>query len=246
MLSRPSLLVQDNQEASIEVGQRVPYIRDVVISSTGFATPSIDFEDVGVNLEVTPIINPDGFVNLEIAPEISTLSPSTVSLGGGIALPIINQRKASTAVTVKDGETVIIGGLIISSSSDSESKVPILGDIPFVGVAFRATIRTMTKTELLIVLTPHVIRNPDDARAMSVEMRDQTGLMENTRTSPLMQNLQVKPGEDQLGPADEQHRSGAPGDGRPGDEMGPAIEEQGPPTTSIEFGPERDSIAVLR
>lgn len=242
VLSRPSLLVQDNQEATIAVGEQIPVVRDVAVTGTGIATPSIDYKDVGVNLDVTPIINPDGFVNLKIAPEISSLGTSSVSIATGITLPIIAQRKAETSVTVKDGETIIIGGLITSRTNESENKVPVMGDIPLLGIAFRSTVRTQTKTELLMVLTPHVVRTPEDARTISVQMRDQTGLMDETRKSPLMQGLQIKPEEDQLGPVDELKPSGvlpAPS----GEEMGPQLEEFGPPTTSIEFGPQRGLIA---
>ncbi len=242
VLSRPALLVQDNEEASIDVGERVPVVTDLAVTGNGVVTPSVEYQDVGVKLEVKPIINPDGFVNLEISPEISALATSSVSIGSGVTLPIITQRKAKTAVTVKDGETIIIGGLITSRTNESENKVPVLGDLPFVGLAFRATTRTQTKTELLMVLTPHVIQTPDDARRVSEQMRDQTGLMEDIRTSPLMQGLQVKPDEDQPGP--DVKPPVLPGAAAPGapDEMGPDLEELGPPTTSIEFGPNRDSI----
>jgi type II secretory pathway component GspD/PulD (secretin) len=243
VLSRPSLLVQDNEKANIKVGERVPVVTELAVSGIGTVTPSVNYEDVGVVLEVTPIINPDGFVNLKLAPEISALGVSSVSVATGVTLPTFTQRKAETSVTVKDGETIVIGGLITSRSNDSENKVPVVGDIPFLGNAFRATVRTQTKTELLMVLTPHVVRNPEEARTISVQMRDQTGLMENARKSPLMQGLQVKPEDDQLGPAGELHPLEPKGE-KNLDEMGPIIEEQGPPTTSIEFGPERDSIVL--
>lgn len=240
VLSRPSLLVQDNQEASIKVGERVPVVRELAVTGTGTVTPSVDYEDVGVNLEVTPIINLDGFVNLEIAPEISAIGVSSVSVGTGISLPTFTQRKAETAVTVKDGETIIIGGLITSRDSETENKVPVLGDIPLLGLAFRATVRSQSKTELLMVLTPHVIRNPEEARTISVQMRDQTGLIDDVRKNPLMQGLQVKPEEDQLGPMEPVPAVPlAP----PPTEMGPELEEVGPSTTSIEFGPDRGAIA---
>jgi len=245
VLSRPSLLVQDNQEASINVGESVPVVRDLAITGVGTVQPSVDYQDVGVKLDVTPIINPDDFINMEIAPEISALGASSVSIGSGVTLPIFTQRKAETSVTVKDGETIIIGGLITSRTTETENKVPVLGDIPFVGVAFRATVRSTTKTELLMVLTPHVIRNPEDARTISVQMRDQTGMMDDVRMSPLMQGLQVKPEDDQFGPPSEPFPPAAPHT-LPAPEMGPELEEFGPPTTSIEFGPDRNSIVVRR
>lgn len=240
VLSRPALLVQDNEEANIKVGERVPVVTQIAVSGVGTVTPSVTYEDVGVNLEVTPIINPDGFVNMEIAPEISALGVSSVSIGGGVTLPVFTQRRAETSVTVKDGESIIIGGLITSRTSETENKVPVLGDIPLVGLAFRSTVRQDSKTELLMVLTPHVVRNPEEARTISVQMRDQTGLMDEVRKSPLMQGLQVQPEDDQLGPIEVVP---VPPPKYP-DELGPELEEFGPPTTSIEFGPDRAVVAV--
>jgi len=247
VLSRPSLLVQDNEEASIKIGEQVPVVDQ--ITQTGLTViPSVTYRDVGVNLDVRPIINPDGFVNMMIAPEISALGVSSVSIGSGVTLPVITQRKAETSVTVKDGETIIIGGLITSRSSETENKVPVLGDIPLLGLAFRATVKTETKTELLMVLTPKVVRNPEEARTMSVQMRDQTGLMDEARKNPLMQGLQVKPEDDQLGPIDVMPVPVPVTPVMPpppvGDEYGPQLDEFGPPTTSIDFGGGRDRVAV--
>ncbi len=252
VLSRPSILVRDNQEATFTVGERVPTVQDINISSTGQITPSVTYEEVGVILGVTPIINPDGFVNLDIEPEISAIGTSSVTVATGVTLPTFTQRKAETSVTVKDGETIIIGGLITSQENSSDTKVPLAGDIPILGWAFRSTTRSTTKTELLIVLTPHVIRDPTQARAVSVHMRDQTGLNDNIRQSPLMQGLQVKPEEDQFGPLEPIKPGGTMEPYTPAqprtDEQGPELEEYGPPVTSlapagrgsqvnVEFGP---------
>ncbi len=243
VLSRPSIMVRDNQEANIKIGDKIPTVSDIVVTS-GIAQPTVTYVDVGILLTVTPIINPDGFVNLEISPEISSLGPS-INIGNGVSLPSINQRKAETSVTVKDGETIIIGGLITNTVSDSETKVPILGDIPYVGNAFRATVKQNHKTELLIVVTPHVVLDPAQARAVSVHMRDQTGLNDNIRRSPLMQKLQVSPEEDLMGPIAPLKPGGEPNASPDkSDEQGPELEEFGPPTTMIEAGPSRASVAV--
>jgi len=243
ILSRPSIMAQDNQEASITVGEQVPVVTDVTISS-GIAMPSVNYQDVGVILTVTPIVNPDGYVSMEISPEISAIGTSSISVGSGITLPTFTQRKAETTVTVRDGETIIIGGLITSRQNESESKVPLVGDIPILGNMFRATNRTSTKTELLLVLTPHVIRTPEDARALSLQMRDQTGLNDRIRNSPLMERLQVKPDEDQLGP-DMLQPTGEQKPRTPeNDLLGPEIEKLGPSVSTIEVGPDRGTIAV--
>jgi general secretion pathway protein D len=230
VLSRPSIMVRDNQEANFVVGERVPTVQSITQNANGIITPEVTYEEVGVKLDVTPIINPDGFVNLDVKPEISAIGTSSVTVATGVTLPTFTTRTAETSVTVKDGETIIIGGLITNQENSSETKVPLAGDIPILGWAFRSNSRNTTKTELLIVLTPHVIRDPAQARAVSVHMRDQTGLNDNIRTSPLMQGLQVTPEEDQFGPLEPV---------KPGSQLeqpaGPRTEEQGPELE--EYGP---------
>jgi type II secretion system protein D len=220
VLSRPSIMVRDNEKANITVGERVPTVQDIVVSSAGVVTPSVTYEEIGIILGVTPIINPDGFVNLDITPEISAIGTSTVTVASGVTLPTFTTRKAETAVTVKDGETIIIGGLITSRETTNDNKVPLIGDIPIVGLGFRSTKKTTDKTELLIVLTPHVIRDPSQAHTISVQMRDQTGLNDNVRQNQLMQGLQVTPEEGMLGPCTTQPVGEQ--------EQGPELEEFGP------------------
>ena len=245
VLSRPAILVQDNQEANITVGERVPTVQDLTVSAGGLVTPSVSYEDVGIILDVKPIINPDGFVNLEISPEISSIGTSSVSVATGVTLPTFTERSAETSVTVKDGETVIIGGLITSRTNATENKVPLAGDIPILGNLFRATVQSTTKTELLFVLTPHIIRETADARRISLEMRDQTGLMDETRRSPLLQSLQVRPEEDQFGPVTPLIPSREPVEGeKETPELGPVLDEYGPPTTSLQYGPSRAAVLV--
>ncbi len=231
VLSRPAVLVRDGQEANIKVGDQVPVVKDASVSGNGIVTPTVSYEDVGIELVVTPIINPDGFVNLQIAPAIKAIGTSTVTVATGITLPTFTNRSVETSVTVKDGETIIIGGLIKTETTDDETKVPLAGDIPILGNLFRTTGKSKTKTELLIVLTPRVIRTVEDARRVSLEMRDQTGMMDKTRTSPLMNGLQVDPQSDVFGPDQLRMEQHAPSSTPATDEeMGPQIEIQ-------EFGP---------
>jgi type II secretion system protein D len=240
VLSRPAILVQDNQDANITVGERVPTVQDITVSSAGVVTPSVTYEEVGIILDVTPIINPDGYVNMQITPEISAIGTSSVTVASGVSLPTFTERSAETTVTVKDGETIIIGGLITSRENDSENKVPIAGDIPILGNLFRAQVKTTTKTELLMVLTPHVIRDAEQARRISLQMRDQTGLIENVRRSPLMNKLQLRPEEDQFGPVEGAPLQLDPQPLPPGavqqEEYGPTVEEYGPTTSSVRKG----------
>jgi type II secretion system protein D len=241
VLSRPSIMVRDGDEADIQVGSEIPVVNDIAISGTGTVTPSVTYEEVGIGLNVTPIINPDGYVNMQINPEIDSVGESSVSIASGVSLPTFNNRTVETSVTVRDGETIIIGGLIKSTENDSENKVPLLGDIPILGNLFRAVNKEKSQTELLIVLTPKVIRTSADAREVSIEMRDQTGMMDETRHNPLMQGLQVKPHDDEFGP----DQSELPIDTDIEDLDQPSADEQmGPAIEAQEFGPDVSTMNI--
>ena len=207
VLSRPQIIAMDNQQAKIEVTNDVPYVSGSAAVS-GQITSSVSRKDVGIILQVTPHINPDGFVRMEIKQEVSDITDSTVDIGGGVRAPIFLKRNAETFVTVKDNETVVLGGLIRSRDQISESKIPILGDIPLLGLAFRSTVHQNRREELLVVLTPRVVRTPQDYQELSREERDKTGnIGEDVLLNPLMQGLRVKPedlaprhGEENVGP----------------------------------------------
>jgi type II secretory pathway component GspD/PulD (secretin) len=204
----------------------------------GGVTTTVTYQDVGVILTVAPHINPDGFVYMDIEPEISQITDSTIQIAPGSFAPIIDRRKASTAVAVRDGETVVIGGLIRTSENEAETKVPFLGDIPGLGLLFRTTIRTKSKIELLIAMTPHVIRTVEDARRLSIEKRDESGIITpNMKQSPLMEKLRVTPESESewLGPEE------APPTEEPGGQPLPVqpMQEEGPePDQKPKYGPQ--------
>jgi len=159
VLSNPSVMAANNEEADIQVGEtiRVPESTSFV---QGQQQSSVVAEDIGIILKVRPSINPDGFVRMDINPEISELSQRTTQISENFEAPIITRRRANTTVTVRDGETIVIGGLISDRYEKRGNKVPILGDIPVIGFFFRRDIETVAKTELLIVITPHVVMSP--------------------------------------------------------------------------------------
>ncbi len=129
---------------------------------------------------------------MEVAPEISALSSSTVQLSENLNAPVFTTRKADTFITVKNGETVVIGGLIRNEKTTTQTKVPVLGDIPVVGLFFKSQTNTNSKTELLIVLTPRIVRTIEDAHQLSVQERDIGGAIPyETKRGPLWQGLQV-------------------------------------------------------
>jgi general secretion pathway protein D len=161
VLSNPSVMVENNSEGFLQVGETVRLPDAVSFSSAGQQS-SVTPEDIGILLKVTPSINPEGFVRMEIEPEISRLSLQTTQISENFNSPVVTRRRATTTVTVKDGQTVVIGGLISDRFERVDKKIPLLGDIPFVGTLFRQFKENTSKTELLIVLTPHVVRSPSE------------------------------------------------------------------------------------
>ena len=173
VLSRPQILTADNQEATIDIGQRVPLVRDTRVGGENLNTiTTYEYEDVGVNLTVTPRISPDGSVKMEVAPTISQLSSSDVQIGKDLRSPIINQRKATTTVSVQNGESVIIGGLISTSDDRRRAKVPFLGNIPYLGALFRSSRSVSDRKELLIILTPQLLLSKDPGKRINGELSD--------------------------------------------------------------------------
>jgi general secretion pathway protein D len=158
VLATPRILVLDNQTANINVGKQVPRITNTTINSLGNPINTIAYESIGIILNVTPHINPDGLVTMIVAPEISDLASAaeSVEITPGVTSPTFNVNSALTSVAVRNGTTVVIGGMIRNSLDDSVSKIPILGDIPLLGALFSNTSKHTIKRELMIFLTPYV------------------------------------------------------------------------------------------
>jgi general secretion pathway protein D len=177
VLSRPSILARNNQPATILVGQSVPLITAVSYNSFGNPINSFNYEDVGIILRVTPFITTDGLVEMIVSPEISTISKTeSVPVSIGVTAPVIDKRSADTVVVTPDGQTVVIGGLIADAKAESVSKIPILGDLPWLGFAFRSKSSRDVKTELLIFLTPHIVQAPDQLVTLSNNERKAAAL----------------------------------------------------------------------
>lgn len=169
ILARPQLMTLDNQPAFIQVGQEVPTIRGVTITQTGQVN-NVDYASVGLILGVTPRISPDGLVVMEIdavksevGPEAEGIPISISATGEIIRSPRINTTRAQTTVSALNGQTIVLGGLITRSSSKIHRRVPVLSDIPVVGNLFRYDNVTTKRTELLIIMTPHIVNNEQDA-----------------------------------------------------------------------------------
>jgi type II secretion system protein D len=169
VLSRPQVMTLDNQPAFIQVGARVPRITSSQLAANGATINNTTLDNVGLILGVTPRISPDGLVVMEIDAEKSELGPieegipiSIAPNGDVIRSPQINTTTAQTTVMAATGQTVILGGLITQSKSLLHRQVPLLGDIPLVGHLFRFDSEADERTELLIIMTPHVIRKDED------------------------------------------------------------------------------------
>jgi general secretion pathway protein D len=177
ILSRPSILARNSQPATILVGQSVPLITSVSYNSFGNPINSFSYTDVGIILRVTPFITTDNMVEMILAPEISSISKTeSVPVSIGVTAPVIDKRSADTVVVTPDGQTVIIGGLIANQKTESVSKIPFLGDIPYLGLAFRSTSKRDVKTELLIFLTPRIVQAPAQLAAVSATEKNQSGV----------------------------------------------------------------------
>lgn len=173
ILSRPSILARNNQPATINVGQYVPLITSVSYNPlNGTPINAITYTTIGVTLQVTPFITADGLVQMMVSPSISSLDPTTtVPIAQGVNAPVIDNRSADTVVVTADGETVIIGGLMESDKSATDTKIPVLGDIPILGNLFKHRQRNDAQTELLIFLTPYIVQNPTELAALSARER---------------------------------------------------------------------------
>ena len=158
VLSTPQIAVVENQEAKILVGTREAFITSSVTSTTSATTTAeeVTFVDVGVSLTATPTINREGYVTMKIRPEVSSVT-RTLTTASGNQIPIVQTSSAESTVMVKDGVTIIIAGLIEDQSIQTTKKVPLLGDIPFLGAAFRNKEDEVIKSELVIFLTPTII-----------------------------------------------------------------------------------------
>lgn len=201
ILSTPTILTLDNTEASFTVGQNVPFVTGSFSNTgTGVGSPfqTIQREDVGITLKVTPQINEGNKVILDISQEISSISESA----NGASDIVTNQRKLETQVLTTDGEIVVMGGFIGDTSTSSERRVPILGSIPLIGRLFRSDSVDSNKTNLMIFLRATVIRD-DEAltgataekyqyiRQQQLDMRDRGFMRAKDKSTPLLPDMSV-------------------------------------------------------
>ncbi|MFQ3247068.1 MAG: general secretion pathway protein D [Arenicella sp.] len=184
VLSSPSLMVLNNRTASILVGDEVPIPTRQAVSNISPEAPTvneIEYRNTGILLTVSPRVNSGGMVTMEISQEVSSVINNTTSQ---IDAPTIQQRQLNSTVSIRDGQTVVLGGLIREQSSSREAGVPLLKDIPGLGKLFSTTTDVSKRTELIVLITPRVISNGDDTDAITQEYREK---MIGLRPIPLNQ-----------------------------------------------------------
>lgn len=165
VLATPRIFTTNNMESQINISQSIPYVTSTIENSNGTFSYNYAFQDVGIVLTVTPHITSNGYVTMDVLQTANDLQGYT-----SFNAPIVNQRQAETTISAKDGETIILGGMIRNQVTSTVNKVPLLGDIPLLGNVFRSTSNDHQKTELLVFLTPTVVKDPAEAK----RLKDQT------------------------------------------------------------------------
>jgi general secretion pathway protein D len=174
IMSTPNLVTLDNEEAKIIVGSNVPFVTGQFTSTgTALSNPfqTIERKDVGITLRIKPQIGENGSIRMTIFQESSSLSADTAP-GTSNAGPSTNKRSIESNVTVDDGQILVLGGLIEDTYTDNKSKVPLLGDIPYLGNLFRSETRTKKRTNLMVFLRPTVLRDAESANKLSIDRYD--------------------------------------------------------------------------
>jgi general secretion pathway protein D len=234
VLSTPNILTTDNQKAEIMVGENVPFVTGQSQSTAtggGSILTTVDRRDVGITLKITPQITSDDNVRLEIYQEISAVT-ATAGLNPNIVGPSTSKRSASTTVVVKDHETMVIGGLIRDNVTTSTSKVPLLGDIPILGWLFKSNSTKVEKTNLMIFITPYIIKNEADAGEIT---KLKAGAQEKFREEHRIEKKETAAPVEEQAPAAPPKETGQPAPEKNDD--GPAVPAPAAPSQPGEGAP---------
>jgi general secretion pathway protein D len=179
VMSSPQVMVLNNRSASIQVGDEVPVATASAVSVQSAGAPvvnSIEMENTGIILRVTPRVNRGGMVSMDIGQEVSSSVPTTSS---SIDSPTIQQRRVTSSVAVQDGQTIAIGGLISDNRTSTRTGIPWLGDLPVVGPLFATNQHDLTRTEILVLITPHVVRDQKSAQDATEELKSKLPLIQS-------------------------------------------------------------------
>lgn len=190
VISSPKLVTLNNHEAQLQVGDQVPITTQSSVSTSNSDAPivnSVQMRDTGVILQVTPRVNKNGLVQLDISQEVSNSIPTTTS---NIDSPTIQERKLSSTVVVKNGDTVALGGLITENVSKNRSGVPYLSKVPVLGSLFRDSNDTRTRTELILLITPRVMRDDNEFQGVMDDLRNEFQSLKKVFKDPAPQKPQ--------------------------------------------------------
>ena len=189
VISSPSLMVLNNQKAKINVGDQVPIQTNSTqlptssgITAGLLTSNSIQYKDTGVTLEVTPRVNANGMVIMDVHQIVSSVIPVTTAVG--IQSPTINKKEIVSSIAINDGQTIVLGGLIDDNNAMTKNGIPLLYDLPWIGSLFGNTSYTRTKNELVVLITPRVVKSKQDSRQISDEFkRKLTGIYQKVSLS---------------------------------------------------------------
>jgi general secretion pathway protein D len=190
VLSSPQVLVMDNEPARLQVGQQVPILTGTAVSTLTAGAPivnSIDYHSTGVIMQVTPRINSGGLVTLEIGQEVSDVAPAAENTVNGS--PTFDDRIVNTRVAVQDGQTVALAGLIRDTNTEDNNGIPFLKDIPGLSTLLSSQSNTRQRTELLVLITPHVVNDQRGAHALTEDLRNQ--LINSALVKPELQHRAI-------------------------------------------------------
>lgn len=187
ILSTPMILTSDNKEATITVGSEVPYLKETRRSTGDTKDFVYEYRDVGIKLTVTPHINDERFVNLDVHQEIKKLGAQTL-----FDAFIIISREADATVVARDGQTIVLGGLMRDDETITRNSIPFLGDLPIVGKLFRSKDTVGEKTELLVFITPHVVTTQDEIDAITEQQKARLNSIIDKKQKPLGAEGEIK------------------------------------------------------
>ncbi|MCG6552561.1 MAG: hypothetical protein L7F77_09560, partial [Candidatus Magnetominusculus sp. LBB02] len=211
VLSNPTILVSDNNEAKIQVGDKVPIVTsETNVTGTTSIQNQYQYQDTGVILKVKPQINDSGLVKLDVTQEVSDVQPTVTTTG--VNSPTINVRSVTTNLVVQDGASIAIGGLIQDKMTDTRQGIPVLSQLPIIGGLFGYKDKEHSRTELMIIITPHVVKNVADAALMTDEFKKKLmglkKMLVNEKSNLIPADKSPKSGSDSRPQEDNSTQSG--------------------------------------
>src|SRR5262249_52280088 len=159
ILIRPMIQVAGHPTRVVQLGQNFPVLTNTTLTGVGTSQQGIEYQTIGITMRVTPRVNPDGKVLMRVEPTISNPTATPINLGNGIQAFAFNTQTVQTTVLASDGETIVLGGLISRNENRIENGIPFFKDIPYVGALFRYRTHSLQKREVLIIMTPHIVKS---------------------------------------------------------------------------------------